>query len=342
MHEFTHVIPTLDNYWRAVILFGRNVASYKFALAKSLLEMKSRGDDLIRLYELAEPFALHVCEHLIRTPKQATSSTSRFLEVCRAYNNHEVNRDELVGQTVKLGFNNVIKAFHVVNREEIPERFFLDERRENKGIRLTDNIFKLLEDPQAPSLVHEVEARWRLVETAWELNVSRHLIHVSYDDEQRVLYMQKNSSRVDVTSCRDALNGYQKGHCFYCFDPIHIEQGHEKLADVDHFFAHSLKYSDSAIGASVDGVWNLVLACQECNRGEGGKFAKVPALTLLNRLSARNDFLISSHHPLRETLMQQTGKSPESRTAFLQSAYAEGKRVLLHEWEPEQKGPAVF
>ena len=30
---------SIETYWRAIILIGRNVASYKFALAKSLLEM---------------------------------------------------------------------------------------------------------------------------------------------------------------------------------------------------------------------------------------------------------------------------------------------------------------
>ncbi len=30
---------TLENYWRAVILFGQNVASYKLALAESLIDL---------------------------------------------------------------------------------------------------------------------------------------------------------------------------------------------------------------------------------------------------------------------------------------------------------------
>ena len=32
--------PTLQNYWRAIILYGQNVASYKFALAKALIDLK--------------------------------------------------------------------------------------------------------------------------------------------------------------------------------------------------------------------------------------------------------------------------------------------------------------
>jgi len=50
------------------------------------------------------------------------------------------------------------------------------------------------------------------------------------------------------------------------------------------------------------GVANLVLACTDCNRGVNGKFAHLPALPLLQRLHDRNEYLFTSHHPLRETL----------------------------------------
>jgi len=36
MSEFWGDAPSIENYWRSIILFGKNVASYKFALAQSL------------------------------------------------------------------------------------------------------------------------------------------------------------------------------------------------------------------------------------------------------------------------------------------------------------------
>ena len=39
--QFTTEIPSLESHWRAIILFGQNVASYKFALAGALLELGS-------------------------------------------------------------------------------------------------------------------------------------------------------------------------------------------------------------------------------------------------------------------------------------------------------------
>ena len=68
---------------------------------------------------------------------------------------------------------------------------------------------------------------------------------------------------------------------------------------------------------SIDGVWNLVLACSTCNKGVQGKFARLPSLALLYRLNTRNEYLIESYHPLRETLMQQTGETAGERQRFL-------------------------
>ena len=77
------------------------------------------------------------------------------------------------------------------------------------------------------------------------------------------------------------------------------------------FFPHILKHCDS--NKPIDGVTNLVLACKECNRGENGKFEKMPTIDLLERLHNRNEYLITSHHPLCGTLMAQTGITSENR-----------------------------
>ena len=126
--QFLEVQPSVENYWRALILFGRNVASYKFALGKALLELRRAPGDLIKLDDLALPFARNICEHLRNAPKQATSQSSRFLEACRKHNSGEISEQELRSITVALGFNNVIDAFHRLGPDEISTKFFVDER----------------------------------------------------------------------------------------------------------------------------------------------------------------------------------------------------------------------
>ena len=78
MSKFYEIEPSLENYWRSIILFGRNVASYKFALAKTLYEFKDSSQTLITLDQLAAPFAQHLTEHLKLADKQSTSGSSRF------------------------------------------------------------------------------------------------------------------------------------------------------------------------------------------------------------------------------------------------------------------------
>lgn len=339
--EFQEEHPSLESYWRSIILFGRNVASYKFALAEALLDLAPTGKTVITLDELAEPYVKHLCEHLKTAPKQATSKRSRFISACREYNEGKITHDQLISTTVQLGFNNVIDAFHNVNNAEIPVRFY-DKAydRGSKKIILTDEIYKLKELPFSDNFGAETESRWKLVETAWELGLPKNLLRVNYDDSSKTLFVDESFRRKPVTSVRGALNGYQKGKCFYCYDDIHVSDGIDNTCDVDHFFPHVLQKEMPEI--NLDGVWNLVLTCQECNRGNNGKFARVPAIKYLERLYKRNEFLISSHHPLRETIIQQTGITPQERAAFLRNIDKQAINRLIHRWETPQKAEAIF
>ena len=356
--NFVDVEPTLENYWRAIILFGKNTASYKFALAKSLIDVSlERKSDLITLDDLALPYALHLAQHLKHSPKQSTAKTSQFIQACQDFNEGKIDEDRLIQITKKEGFKYVLDAFHVVNTKALTERFydvvneefFIDERKFNKGIRLTDNLFKLfyVYENSAKDLNQETESRWNLVEKAWELNINKNLIAVEFDQETKQLFTQDSKyRRTNITTSRGALNGYQKSRCFYCFKEISISSADDLLADVDHFFPHLLKPDIANAGCcrpvNVDGVWNLVLSCAECNRGESGKFAQVPTIELLERLHTRNEYLIGSHHPLRETLMMQTGTTERDRKYFLDKSYRFSKERLIHNWQPKPQGLSIF
>jgi len=332
--------PTEESCWRSIILMGKNVASYKFALAKSLIELKDNEKTFVSLDELAKPYAKNLCEHLKNAPKQITSRSSKFLDTCSRFNKGEATESELIDTTSKIGFLNVIDAFHVVNREDTPIRFFVDERTTKGGITITDDFYKLSTSNQFANLPQEVEARWKLVEIAWELNINANLIDVSFDLNNSSLYVLKDElGRKDVTSARDALNGYQKGKCFYCFDSISIQKNSPSIGEVDHYIPHSLKnYLKNDY--NLDGVWNLVLACKTCNRE---KHANIPDMKYLYRLNTRNNFLISSHHPLRETLIKQTGPSDTLRGKFLNKCHNDAKEIFCGSpFNPKNEHPLAF
>jgi len=308
-----------------------------------LLELSPSSGQLLKLGDLASVFSRHLTEHLKLSDKQGTSRSSKFLDGCRNFNHGELTQDGLIDLTVQHGFTNVIDAFHIVGQGEIDKRFYIDERKENKGIRITDEFSQLLAREQAVNLSIEADSRWRLVETAWELSLPRTMISIDYDADTELLFTRDNKrKRKSVTGSRGALNGYQKGKCFYCFSNIKIGGGYLTMPpEVDHFFPHMLK--NTGFGAIIDGIWNLVLACQDCNRGVGGKFEQIPVLRLLERLHRRNEFLIGSHHPLRETLLKQTGITTSHRIKFLNDVHNRARASsVAPQWDVQEKFEPLF
>jgi 5-methylcytosine-specific restriction endonuclease McrA len=328
--------PGLDSYWRGLILFGANTASYKFAFSKALLELKPQGGDLLKLEDLAPVYARHLVEHLKRSPKQITrTNPGKFIEALKTYGIDSPDQTRLVAATVKDGFNDVVGAFQNLRTAATPFQFY-EFDKEQKGLRITDQFSRLLELPQSENLSEETEARWNLVERAWELGVSVNLISVDHDPDSEMLFTidRSQNGRRDVTSAKPALNGYQKGRCFYCFTHIEVADGSQ--THVDHFFPHRLK---TEFGPRIDGVWNLVLSCRSCNSEKSGR---LPHLSLVERIQRRNDYLISSHHPLRETLILQTGNSAEKRKDFFQSVHHHSLPLLGLPWTPEKLDDEVF
>ena len=330
--NFIPQLPSVEDCWRGVILYGRNSATYKFALASSLLELKPKAGQLVKMEEIALPFGKSISQHMKESPKQGISSNSKFLKACNEFQTTNDGK-KLVDACLSYGFQNVIDAFHIVGSTPVAKKFFIDDRKSKKGLIITDEFEKMLEGYQSQNITQEVDSRWRLVESAWSLEIAVNHLIVKHDNELGEIFtFDSGKRRKSLTSTRGALNGYQKGRCFYCFSEIQIS-GKNNDSDVDHFFPHRLKTSE--LHFNLDGVWNLVLSCRNCNRGHDGKFDKIPSQNLLERLHTRNEYLINSHHPLRETLISQTGYSEENRAKFLSDAY---NKVQIHRdgWNPKE------
>ena len=86
------IVPSED--FRNVVLRGGNVASYKFALAKSILTLAESGTTSASLVDLAVPFSRDICAHLEQVDTQSTSSGSRFLDACRYFNNGTITNTD--------------------------------------------------------------------------------------------------------------------------------------------------------------------------------------------------------------------------------------------------------
>ena len=68
-----------------------------------------------------------------------------------------------------------------------------------------------------------------------------------------------------------------------------------------------------------------------------GKFERIPDIIFLEKLNIRNNFYIESHHPLRETIINQTGRSHKDRISFLQNFYINSKNKIPSKigWKPK-------
>lgn len=325
--------PSLESQWRAIILFGKNSATYKFAFGKTLLELVSKETNTFSLKDISPLFVNSILEHLKKNDKQGNSISSTFLNACRKYNNGDIDYDNLLNLTEKYGFVNVVDAFQNVNGGIINNKFYeKDYKGANKKIVLRDELLKLKESFQFTNFNEEVEARWNLVETAWNLEINPNLLEVKIDDDLQTLFIESNfMRRKDITSAKASLNGYQKGKCFYSFQDISINLGDENLCTVDHFFPHVHKIRMNESGANVNGVWNLVLSEKFVNLS---KSTKIPELKYLERLYKRNEFYIASKHPLGETIVNQTGRTLSERKRFLQKQYDLSVNLSIQKWKP--------
>lgn len=325
-----------ESKWRALILFGRNVATYKFAFAQTLLEQVEMGKERVSLDDLALPYAGHLIRHLAMEDKQITSASSGFLDACRAHATGKTSDGDLQAITVKLGFNNVVDAFQNLSGAMGQTPFYeKDYTKGRKELVLKDGLLGLAGSTEKGGLSLEIEARWRLVETAWSLDVPVHTLEVQATPDGDLVVEDSEVRRRSIAPVRHALSGYQDGHCFYSALPIEHEG--DSVCHVDHVIPHKFQKHLVQDGVNLDGVWNLVLAEAGVNLS---KSDRIPDLQFLEKLSARNEFYIASKHPLAETIVNQTGRTPELRRVFLNRVYRNAIELQGHRqtWIPSNAG----
>ncbi|MDG1144494.1 MAG: hypothetical protein P8N92_07475, partial [Burkholderiales bacterium] len=186
-----------------MILFGQNSATYKFAFAKSLLDQVETTATTVNLEEIALPYARYIIEHLERNDRQGNAQSSKFLNACRSRLSGQIDDEKLKNETIKYGFVNVVDAFQNLRGGQILNPFYEKDIRysKNKRLIITDQLLSLKESFQFANLRNEVEARWRLVETAWSNNISPNLLEIEHDDSGDILFIESDlMRRVDVTS----------------------------------------------------------------------------------------------------------------------------------------------
>jgi hypothetical protein len=303
---------TTNEYWRALILYGLNTATYKIALGQTLAQFVQQGKTSITQLELAEAFFdLYRLRLQNGKPQLVLAHRQTVMErIVTSYNLGQLTSTQAIEQVARDAFGDVLPRFHKLNNQPIPIQFY---HQTSTGLLLTDQVHTVFTSDQSANHLQELNSRWDLLEAAFEMRRAAETSSLANDIRQ--FYLLNGYDRTDITGLIPVLNGYQNNVCFYCGEPLGLD------IHVDHLIPRQLLQHDQ--------IWNLVLAHGFCNEQ---KSDFLPPLYSVEKLITRNEFFIASNHPIREQLLQQLGPTPRDRRAFTVKTYDEAKIVIRITW----------
>jgi hypothetical protein len=313
--EFYRVEPTPVTSWRMAVLMGANARTYKFALGAALLDLAKAGQEEATVEDLAVPYAWRLAQHSDQYPQgpaTAVGGTKDFLTVLASEREAALDAghptEKLIAAAIESMPSMVMQKFHNLRgMGQINHSFYtLQGRGASRRVMLSKDLQTVA---QHELLVDELATRWAIVEASFDAGIGRGLVGSGMTVSEDGEHLLTTTRRVSLTGVRPALTGFQHGRCFYCHDLL---SGQPRAVHVDHVYAFSFMTRTSWGGPDLNGVWNLVAACQGCNLT---KSARMPTGPEVERLLARNDAIAGSPHPLRRTL-ERTMATPSGKPAM--------------------------
>lgn len=310
--------PTSRDYWRAIILYGKNQSTYKMALGKLLIGYAVRNVSKISMDELAGDF-LRIYEERLKSGKPQNKTLGRQTYVEQEIDNMKAGiqkREEAIYVVREKALKNmVLQKFHTVFNRPVPRPFY-KFTEDQRHLLLQDDLLEMFSDRQDQSLNAELDSRWDLLEHGFA-DFKR---TESLDVDERLQYVRRREKRILLTPLIPVLNGYQQGRCFYCgeelYPPVHV----------DHVIPYqAVKHNE---------IWNLVLAHQFCNED---KSDNIPPRHFVDNLIMRNEFVLKSELPLKDELKKVLGSTPQVRKEKVQGQYFFAKRKIGRIWRGHDK-----
>jgi len=106
-----------EEYWKSIILYGLNAATYKMALGKCLLEFAQNEKATVQWDELSLAFFLKYKQRLQAHPMPQQSNPNRLTTLERIVRQVELGTltdDQAVGKIAKEGFQDVVPRFQTI------------------------------------------------------------------------------------------------------------------------------------------------------------------------------------------------------------------------------------
>jgi len=300
-----------DDYWKAIILYGLNAATYKMALAKCLLNFAKYPKTVISWGELAEAFYSQYKHRLAdyQMPQQSNPGRMTKLErIVKQVDIGHITDDEAINRVASEGFKDVIPRFQTIGiNSQIAADYFY-EFDFGKSLVLKDNLLQIAESTPS-QLEEEINARWNLLEGAFSINQTQSQYQLANDI--RMIYLENGYERKSLSENVPFLQGYQGNVCFYCGEVFTTS------VVVDHVLPRQVINHDE--------VWNLVLSHQDCNTW---KTDKLVGPHFIEKLVKRNENIMGSNHPWKRKIEEQLGRSKQLRSNALKQHYEQVKSVL--------------
>ena len=306
MDDFTN-----EDYWKGIILYGLNAATYKMALARCLLDFSKQGQTHVDWGDLSTKYLDLYIERLNSTSRPQQGNATRLTKMeryVRGINTGNITQAQALDIVAVEAFSDVIPRFQTIGVDTsiAAGRFY--ETDFGKQIILTDEMMGLGEN-STTALYDEIDARWGLLEGAFQISQSQEQLELANDI--RDIYLTNATERTSLTPNIPFLQGYQGNICFYCGN----ELSHD--THVDHVLPRQVIQHDH--------IWNLVLAHAQCNMDKSDKLVGDMFIT---KLEQRNENIMGSNHPWKARISAELGNTPTKRKQALRMHYENVKAVL--------------
>lgn len=304
------------DYWKGIVLYGLNQATYKIALGKTIIELTSLGKESIEWNQLSKAYLDNYIARLNKNPFPQQNNPARKTKMERIIDSLErgsIDYSTAISLVETEAFKDVIPRFQTIgtNKEIVGERFYHFDF--GKKLYLHDSTFKIVEDSEA-ELIEELDARWSLLEGAFSIVHGDWILSNSVRD----IYLENGYSRTNITGNIPFLQGYQGNICFYCGEPIEKNDIH-----VDHVLPRQFIQHDE--------IWNLVLSHSICNLHKNDSLI---GKHYFEKLIARNENIMGSNHPWKKKISDALGNSNTKRAVSMWKHYESAKVVLKNNfWE---------
>lgn len=189
---------TNEDFFKGIILFGLNNATYKMGLAQTLLKASRNKQNVIYWGDLAESYFDSYLTRLKTNPMPQQGNPNRLTKMERIVKEFQLgltNRNEAIQKVADTAFEDVVPRFQTIGTDKRIVADYFYEIDPNNKLVLKDTLLNFEED-QIDTLDSEI-------------------------------YLKDGYARKALTNNIPFLSGYQGNTCFYCGEPmgsdIHVD-----------------------------------------------------------------------------------------------------------------------